>query len=397
MKTISYEKTYIWKKKSEFIQLQSFTLINGTLPLQPMIKKSNSNSSRAVAIWLFIGVGMLIFQVLLGGITRLTGSGLSITEWNIITRNIPPLNEHQWLLEFEKYKQTDQFRYVNFDFTLPDFKFIFFWEWLHRLWAQLIGIAFIIPFIIFLVQRRIKREMIKPFIILFLLGGLQGLVGWIMVLSGLEGNAIYVAPTRLALHFIFAIGLICYTFWFALQVSIPDQKKINNSSLNRLTWVILLFTTIQLIFGSLMAGHKAATYAYTWPDINGSFFPPDMFNRGMISIIENKITIHFIHRNIGYIILVLVLGWTFAARRINVSSFFNKIKFWPLVLILLQVVLGILAVVSSVKIMPNRWGGFEWTAQLHQLNAIFFLLSLVLILFVVRNKDSYLSSQLKGQ
>ena len=362
-----------------------------------MIKKSDSNSSRAVAKWLFIGVGMLIFQVLLGGITRLTGSGLSITEWNIATGVIPPLNEQQWLREFEKYKQTDQFRYVNFDFTLHDFKFIFFWEWLHRLWGRLIGIAFIVPFIIFLIQSRFKREMIKPFIILFLLGGLQGLVGWIMVKSGLEGNAIYVAPTRLALHFIFAIGLVCYTFWFALQLSITGQKKITHSSLNRFTWVILFFTTIQVIFGALMAGHKAAPFAYTWPDINGSYFPPDMFNRGMLSIIENKITIHFIHRNLGYIIFILVLIWTIIARSINVSTFFNKIKFLLLVLVLLQIILGILSVVSSVKIMPNRWGRFEWMAQLHQLNAIFFLLTLVLILFVVHNKDSHLSSQLKGQ
>ena len=362
-----------------------------------MSKKSDANSSRAVAIWLFIGVAMLIFQVLLGGITRLTGSGLSITEWNIATGVIPPSNDQQWLSEFEKYKQTDQFRYVNFDFTLHDFKFIFFWEWLHRLWGRLIGIAFIVPFIIFLIQRRLKHEMIKPFIILFLLGGLQGLVGWIMVQSGLEGDAIYVAPARLALHFIFAIGLICYALWFALQLSVTGEKKIIHSSLNRFTWVILFFTTIQMIFGALMAGHKAATLAYTWPDINGSYFPPGMFNRGVISIIENKITIHFIHRNLGYIILILVICWTIIARRLNVPSFFNKIKFLPLGLVLLQVILGILSVVSSVKIIPNRWGSFEWMAQLHQLNAIFFLLSLVLVLFVVRNKDSHLTLQLKGQ
>jgi cytochrome c oxidase assembly protein subunit 15 len=357
-----------------------------------MNEKSDPNASRAVAIWLFIGVGMLIFQVLLGGITRLTGSGLSITEWNIATGAIPPLNEQQWLSEFEKYKQTDQFRYVNFDFTLPDFKFIFFWEWLHRLWGRLIGIAFIIPFIIFLIQRRFKREMIKPFIILFLLGGLQGLVGWIMVKSGLEGDSIYVAPTRLALHFIFAIGLVCYTFWFALQLSIPSHKKITHPTLNRFIWVILAFTGIQLIFGALMAGHKAATHAYTWPDINGSYFPPDMFKNGLISIIENKITIHFFHRNLAYIIFILMLSWTIKARRIKVSFFFNKIKYWPLTLVLSQVILGIFSVVSSVEIVPNRWGTFEWMAQLHQLNVIFFLLSLVLILFVVPNKDSYLSS-----
>jgi cytochrome c oxidase assembly protein subunit 15 len=239
--------------------------------------------------------------------------------------------------------------------------------------------------------------MIKPFIILFLLGGLQGLVGWIMVKSGLEGDAIYVAPTRLALHFIFAIGLICYTFWFALQLTIPDQAKIRVSTLNNFTWIVLILIAVQLIFGALMAGHKADTYAYTWPDINGSYFPARLFNHGFLSVIENKTTIHFIHRNLGYIIFILVIGWTFIARRINVSSFFNKIKFWPLVFVMLQVMLGILALKTSRKITPNRWGTFEWVAQFHQLNSIFFLLSLVLILFVVSGKDSYLALQLKGQ
>src|ERR1044072_2547291 len=138
-------------------------------------------SSRPVAIWLLIGVGMIIIQILLGGVTRLTGSGLSITEWDVITGSLPPMNEQQWVEEFNKYKQTPQFLLLNYDFTLDDFKFIFFWEWLHRFWARLMGVVFAIPFIIFLFQKRFKEEMIKPLIILFLLGALQGAVGWIMV------------------------------------------------------------------------------------------------------------------------------------------------------------------------------------------------------------------------
>ena len=162
-------------------------------------------TSRAVAIWLMIGVGMLIIQILLGGVTRLTGSGLSITEWNVITGTLPPMNEPKWIEEFNKYKQTQQFLLLNSDFTLQDFKSIFFWEWFHRFWARLIGVVFAIPFIIFLFQKRFKEEMIKPLIILFLLGALQGAVGWIMVASGLTGDAIYVKPTRLMLHFVLAL------------------------------------------------------------------------------------------------------------------------------------------------------------------------------------------------
>ena len=143
----------------------------------------NQRSSRPVATWLLVGVGMIIIQIILGGITRLTGSGLSITEWNVVTGTLPPMNADDWLTEFEKYRQTPQFQLLNPEFDLSDFKFIYFWEWFHRLWARLIGVVFIIPFIIFLVQRRFRADMVKPMIILFLLGALQGAVGWIMVAS----------------------------------------------------------------------------------------------------------------------------------------------------------------------------------------------------------------------
>src|SRR5258706_1348780 len=197
-----------------------------------MNNRSFPSSSRPVAIWLMIGVGMLIVQILLGGITRLSGSGLSITEWNVITGALPPLNEQQWVTEFDKYKQTPQFHLLNFDFTLSDFKFIFFWEWLHRFWARLIGLVFAVPFIIFIIRGRFKQNMIRPMVILFLLGALQGAVGWIMVASGLTGDAVYVRPTRLALHFVFALGLVVYTFWFALQLSVPDSVRLVSAGRN---------------------------------------------------------------------------------------------------------------------------------------------------------------------
>src|SRR6186997_3522400 len=249
--------------------------------------------TRAVAIWLLICVSMLIIQILLGGVTRLTGSGLSITEWNVITGTLPPLNEQKWIEEFNKYKQTPQFLLINSDFTLQDFKSIFFWEWFHRFWARLIGVVFAIPFIIFLVQKRFKEEMIKPLIILFLLGALQGAVGWIMVASGLTGDAIYVKPTRLMLHFVLALGLLCYTFWFALQLLVSNEKRIINKGLKNFTWSIIVVLVFQLAFGALMAGHKAATAAPTWPDINGSYFPANMFSSpdGVLNLIENRITI----------------------------------------------------------------------------------------------------------
>jgi cytochrome c oxidase assembly protein subunit 15 len=345
-------------------------------------------SSRPVAIWLLIGVGMIIIQILLGGITRLTGSGLSITEWNVITGTLPPLNEQQWIVEFEKYKLTPQFRYLNFDFTLKDFKFIFFWEWFHRFWARFMGFVFAIPFIIFLIQKRFKADMIKPLLILFLLGALQGAVGWIMVASGLVGDAIYVKPTRLALHFIFAMGLLCYTFWFALQLLVAREQRIVNNSLRKITWAIISVLAIQLIYGGLMAGHKAAVYAPTWPDINGYLFPPKMFqaSAGLLDLLENKITIHFIHRSLAYLILLLILFWTWKAVKLNASRLFQKTKWFPLIITVSQVALGVFAVFTSIKVVPGHWGMFEWMAQLHQLMAMFLLLILIWMAYLVKSK-----------
>lgn len=353
-----------------------------------MFKNNLQPPSRPVAIWLLIGVGMIIIQFLLGGVTRLTGSGLSITEWNVITGTIPPLNEQQWITEFEKYKSTPQFRYLNYDFTLKDFKFIFFWEWFHRFWARFMGIVFAVPFIIFLIRKRFKAEMIKPLIILFLLGALQGAIGWIMVASGLEGDAIYVKPTRLALHFIFAMGLLSYTFWFALQILVPPQQRIVNRPLKKLTWIIMIVLAIQLIYGGLMAGHKAAVFAPTWPDMNGYWIPPKMFPApaGLLNLLENKFTVHFIHRSLAYLIFVLVLFWTWKALKPNLSTLFQKTKWLPLFITLIQVALGVFTVFTSVKVVPGHWGLFEWMAQLHQFTAMLLLLILTGMAYLVKSK-----------
>ena len=347
-----------------------------------------SPSAKPVATWIMVGVGMLVIQIILGGITRLTGSGLSITEWDVVTGALPPLNHGQWLAEFHKYQQTPQYRLLNYEFTLSDFQSIFFWEWFHRLWGRLIAVAFAIPFVIFLIQRRFRAGMIKPLIILFLFGALQGAVGWIMVASGLTGDAIYVKPTRLAMHFVLACLLISYAFWFGLQLLVPAGQRVRNPRLNNLTWTVLALLIIQLIFGALMAGHKAAVAAPTWPDINGSFAPAYVFNRpeGWISAVENSVVIHFIHRSLAYLIFLLVIVWTVAARKTAATRTFAAWRNLPMLLVTLLVVLGICTVLTSTRIRVARWNIFEWMAQLHQLTAILLLLSLVGALFLLRKK-----------
>ncbi|MBP7990673.1 MAG: COX15/CtaA family protein [Sediminibacterium sp.] len=352
-----------------------------------------NRSNKLVATWLLLGVVMTIIQFVLGGVTRLTGSGLSITEWEVITGALPPLSEEAWLIEFAKYKQTPQFQLLNFEFDLQNFKYIFFWEWFHRLWARIIGLVFAGGFIWFLVAKHFKKEMIKPLVILFFLGIMQGAIGWIMVASGLEGDAVYVKPTRLALHFIFALGLLSYTFWFALQLSVPKTALQISAGMHEavqkaktLNVAILALLVLQLMYGALMAGHKAAMVAPTWPTINGDYVPTNLFSDPvfLLNFIENKILVHFMHRGIAYVLLALVIYWTVQLYRINGSSFFNRIKIFPLLLVVLQVLLGIASLLYARSIIPGVWGIFEWMAQIHQLVGMSLLLSLVATYYVMR-------------
>ena len=332
---------------------------------------------------------MTVIQIALGGITRLTGSGLSITQWEVITGSLPPLNEQQWLTEFAKYKQTPQYQLLNFDFSVSDFKFIFFWEWFHRLWARTIGLVFAIGFVWFIAKKQFKKEMVQPLLILFFLGALQGAIGWIMVASGLTGDAVYVKPTRLALHFIFALGLLCYTFWFALQLLVKDEQRIQNSSLRKWNLALLLLLIVQLLYGALMAGHKAATAAPTWPTINGEWVPEKLWNDQslFLNLVNNTVLVHFIHRGLAYLLFVLILIWSLKLFKTNGSDLFRKIRWWPLAIVLLQLILGIASVLTSRGIIPGHWGVFEWMAQLHQLTGMLLLLSLVWMLFVIRGEQ----------
>lgn len=348
-------------------------------------------SSRPLVIWLLAGVVMIIIQIILGGITRLTDSGLSITEWKPILGTIPPMTDGEWAAAFEKYKQIAQYKDLHFYFTLEDFKSIYFWEWLHRNWGRLIGIVFIIPFCIFLYQRRISKDMIKPLIILFLLGGMQGAIGWIMVQSGLKETNLYVSHIRLAAHFIMALLLLAYTFWFTLQVQYPNERGIFAPALKRFTVFILVLLTIQFTYGAFMAGLKAGVFAPTWPDINGGYLPDMTNDRGRThswasSLVNHPLTIHFIHRNLAYLLSFLILIWTVMAAKHRASRFFNGARWWPLVFVLIQVTLGILTVINSPYKIPRRWGSFEWMAQLHQFVALLLLLSLLLVFYLLHKK-----------
>jgi heme a synthase len=341
-----------------------------------------NRSDKNVAKWLYLGVIMLMIQILLGGITRLTESGLSITEWNPITGALPPLNTAEWQLEFDKYKGTDQFRYIHADFSLSDFKSIFFWEWLHRTWARLMGIVFLVGFFYFLIKKQLKPDMIIPFIILFLLGIIQGAIGWIMVKSGLVPEKLFVGHIQLATHFMAALLLLCYTFWFALSISIPSNMRTINPQLKKITWAIFIVLFFQLIYGAFMAGLHAATAAPTWPTINGQWLP-DVMNRlspKWKNFFDNKITIQFIHRTLAYFLFILVIFWIAKARKTSNSRLFNRTKLLPVVLVSLQVILGISTVITS-----PYGNNLVWFGVAHQLVGMLFLMSVIFMLYIIRS------------
>ena len=352
------------------------------------MRDKEDTSNIAVGRWVLIGIAMLLIQVLLGGVTRLTGSGLSITEWKPIMGAIPPTNEQEWTYTFMQYQKIAQYKYINTHFSLSDFKFIFFWEWFHRLWARMIAIVFIIPFISFLVRGYIKKWMVRPLLTLFVLGGLQGLIGWVMVKSGLNDENIYVNHIKLAIHFVSAMLLIAYALHFALKMFIPNTSKLANVPLRKWTMVIAEVTILQLIYGGFMSGLKAAAAAPTWPDINGMMFPDVILKHGIKEgLFFNPIGVHFIHRTLAYIIAIaIVIWWVNARKLLKQTGLVKKIIHLPFILVIVQVLLGICSVMLSPKIVAGSFGIFEWFALLHQLNGMMLFLSLIAAWYIMGNK-----------
>lgn len=348
---------------------------------------SQAQKKKAVAYWLLLGVAMLVVQILLGGITRLTGSGLSITEWKPILGAIPPLNEQDWQIAFQKYQQIAQYKYLNAHFSLEDFKKIFFWEWFHREWARVgLALVFAAGFIYFLIRKYFDEEMIVPLLILFLLGGLQGGVGWIMVKSGLNDTDLYVSHIRLAVHFLAALLLLCYTLWFALELLIPDSDRIKHQGLNRLSLGILVILVLQLAYGAFMAGLKAASAAPTWPTINGVWVPDQIHQygnqtyTGLNAFVSHPLAVHFIHRGLAYVLFILVIVWFVQAGKTAKSLSASRLKswrWWPLWLVLLQVALGIFTVLQGDQTIAGQFRTFELLALAHQLVATALLCALI--------------------
>ena len=335
---------------------------------------------RQVANWLLLGAAMIMIQVLLGGITRLTGSGLSITEWKPILGAIPPMDQASWEAAFEQYKAIGQYKHLNFDFTLDDFKFIYFWEWFHRVWARFMGLVFLFPFVYFLWSKKIDRTMVIPMVILFLLGALQGALGWIMVKSGLTDDMLYVSHIRLAIHFMAALGLLCYVVWFAMKLLVPHTDLEAAPALRRSTLILTALLLVQLVYGAFMAGLKAGAFAPTWPTINGQWWPEGMAGPvGGFPLTDNPMVVQLIHRSLAYLLVVALVWWYGKARHWNTRGLFSRTRHWPLILVFLQVLLGIATVLHAASSRDLLWWGVA-----HQFVAMLLLVALLANVYLLR-------------
>src|SRR5271167_4656872 len=233
-----------------------------------------SDRSRPVAIWLFVTAFLVFCMVVVGGATRLTGSGLSITEWKPISGVIPPLNQHAWMEEFANYQRIPQYQLVNRGMTLDAFKGIYWWEWAHRLLGRVLGVVFGVPFVVFLIMRRIPLRLIWRCVVLFGLGGLQGLVGWWMVKSGLEGR-VSVAPERLATHLGLALLLYWGLIWTGWEAWSGAPRPNYQPRWQAAGMALAVMTFFQSLLGALVAGNQAGLIDNDWPLMNGTVIPID--------------------------------------------------------------------------------------------------------------------------
>jgi cytochrome c oxidase assembly protein subunit 15 len=268
--------------------------------------------SRPVALWL-AGVALIVFCMLVvGGATRLTGSGLSITEWKPVSGALPPLSAADWAKDFALYKATPQYRQVNAGMSLAEFKSIFWWEWSHRLLGRLVGAAFAIPFALFLALRQMPARLIWRCAILLGLGGLQGLVGWWMVQSGLE-NRVSVAPERLATHLGLALVLFCALIWTAMEAW-SGQARLRGQRTG--AWGVAAFLFLGLVFfqallGALVAGNHAGLIDNDWPLMNGYIFPPDYAGKTLWgTLAHSQAAVQFNHRMVAYAVVIAAVGIT---------------------------------------------------------------------------------------
>lgn len=319
---------------------------------------------KILGIWFIVGVGMLLGQIILGGITRLTGSGLSITEWKAILGFLPPLNEQDWNLAFIKYQQFGQYKLVNTNMTLAQFKSIYFWEWFHRLWARTLLVAAVVPLVYFIYKKIVKKEDIYRILIAIVLGAVAGAVGWIMVQSGLKEDTVLVNPINLMSHILVATIIVIYVLRTGLEYLYPKQILQYDKNKRKYFTILIVLVFIQIGIGALVAGSKAALVCTTFPLMNGSYFPT-LFG---IRETDIKLIFQFIHRNMAYLIFFYVIFIFLKTKNVFAQFQFHRTRWLLLCMVFIQVILGIFTLINSQGNIPIILG------VLHQFGAFLLLI-----------------------
>ena len=323
--------------------------------------------------WLISLFILIILMVAVGGLTRLTDSGLSITAWELFTGILPPLNNNEWNNYFLAYKKIPEYQNINFGMTIADFKVIFYWEYAHRLLARIVGLFSLLPLIFFTLKFKNNNFYTNKYYLIFLLICVQGFIGWFMVSSGLTENN-DVSHFRLSIHLSLALFLLCLIFWYLLEIYNIDRFRIKLPKF--LLFSILTLIVLQIIFGAFLSGLDGGLIYNSWPDMNGTFFPSDVNRKDYLSsqLLYDPSIIQFFHRFTAYILLffITILNYLFIKKKLDILN----ILLFDFA-ILLQIFLGVITLLSGVEIKY---------ASLHQLGSIFVLSSYLLILYKNSNR-----------
>ncbi len=321
---------------------------------------SKINYNLIIRTWLLLMIILVFLMIMVGGLTRLTDSGLSITEWELFKGILPPFTEETWIIYFNLYKEIPQFKLINPLMTLEEFKVIFYWEYFHRLFGRVIGLVYLIPLIIFTFARVFNKKTLLTFYFIFFLILLQGVIGWYMVESGLTSN-VSVSHYRLSLHLFLAFVIISFLIWNYLNYK-NNQKKIFFNLKPMLPKIFFMFILFQIIFGAFVSGLDAGLIYQTWPKMNLSYFPDDLklIDFNLINLLNNQSFVQFLHRTTAYLILLLALF-------IGFKLYFKKEKFFlfnyiaVFVVLIIQVFLGIFTLISGLNL---------YLASLHQITSV---------------------------
>ena len=331
----------------------------------------NSHIKKQISLWLLSIFIILSIMIIIGGLTRLTDSGLSITEWELFSGFLPPLTDQKWIFYFDLYKKIPEFKLQNYDMTMNDFKIIFWWEWGHRFLGRLIGLLFLIPLVYFSFREKFKN--LSLYYLIFLLICFQGFIGWYMVSSGLI-DRVDVSHFRLSIHLLVAFIILSLVLWSYLNLK---NIKLSIYKIPYMPTIFLICVFTQIILGAFVSGMDAGKIYNTWPLMGSTFFPNDnnFLNLFKLSAFSDPSLVQFMHRNFAYLILAVYLLMIFVSYRYNLTRYYKTLTVLGGIL-LLQIILGIFTVLYGAQI---------FLASMHQISSIF-LVSSSIYLFYINTK-----------